>query len=79
MNIPKICPRCTTHNWIPNNEKPGAYPGALSRADNTTEICSACGEDEALKDYFGEGCEDISEWPVEISMILTVAEENDES
>lgn len=48
----KICPRCNL-NYIPNNETPGAYPGALSRLDNKTEICSDCGNDEALADYFG--------------------------
>lgn len=62
--VPKTCPRCIEHRWIPNNDKPGAYPGAISRADNATEICSACGEDEALKDYFDGGCEPLSEWPV---------------
>lgn len=65
-DIPKTCPRCVEHRWIPNNDKPGAYPGAISRADNSTEICSACGEDEALKDYFDGGCEPVSEWPVEL-------------
>lgn len=28
------------------------YP-ALSRKDNRTEICSDCGEEEALADFFG--------------------------
>lgn len=64
MNIPTICPRCKD-NWIPCNERPGEYPGAISRADNKTEICSACGEDEALKDYFDGGCESVEEWAVE--------------
>jgi hypothetical protein len=41
-----ICPRC--HGFIPSNERPGEYPGALSRADNKTEICSDCGTEEAL-------------------------------
>lgn len=41
-----ICPRCD--GYIPNNDTPGAYPGALSRADNKTEVCSQCGYDEAL-------------------------------
>lgn len=51
MDIPKICPRCG--DWIPNNFQPGAYPGALSRTDNKTEICSECGTIEALEDYSG--------------------------
>ena len=41
-----ICPSCD--GFIPNNETPGAYPGAISRSDNKTEICSDCGTREAL-------------------------------
>lgn len=52
MNEPKRCPKCS--GWIPNNEMPGAYSGAISRLDNTTEICSACGTTEALDDFFRE-------------------------
>lgn len=46
------CPRCG--GFIPNNDVPGHYPGALSRIDNQTEICSSCGEDEAMLDFMGE-------------------------
>jgi hypothetical protein len=45
---PKRCPRCA--GWIPTNENPGAHPGALSRVDNETEICSKCGTEEAILD-----------------------------
>jgi hypothetical protein len=45
------CPRCT--HFIPNDETPGAYPGAISRLDNETEICSSCGVEEALLQYQG--------------------------
>jgi transcription elongation factor Elf1 len=41
------CPRC--NESIPNNATPGAYPGALSRTDNKTEICSECGTQEAFE------------------------------
>lgn len=44
-----VCPTCG--GYIPNNREPGAYPGALSRKDNATEICSACGVAEALAGY----------------------------
>jgi hypothetical protein len=44
-----ICPRC--HGNIPNNDRPGEDPGALSRRDNKTEICSACGTAEAMEDW----------------------------
>lgn len=40
-----VCPRCD--GCIPCNARPGAYPGALSRADNATYICSDCGAEEA--------------------------------
>jgi hypothetical protein len=49
-----ICPRCG--GYIPNAETPGAYPGALSRVDNKTEICSKCGSEEvwvSTDDYAG--------------------------
>jgi hypothetical protein len=41
-----VCPRC--RGFIPSNSRPGQYPGALSRADNATEICSDCGAEEAI-------------------------------
>ena len=41
-----LCPRCG--HYIPNDETPGAYPGAISRFDNATEVCSQCGIDEAM-------------------------------
>jgi RNA polymerase subunit RPABC4/transcription elongation factor Spt4 len=51
MTETKNCPKCS--GFIPNNETPGAYSGAISRRDNSTEICSACGTQEALEDFFG--------------------------
>jgi ribosomal protein S27AE len=51
MTTKPVCPRCG--ELIPNNLQPGAYPGALSRTDNKTEICSECGTIEALEDNFG--------------------------
>ena len=45
------CPRCS--HFIPNDLTPGAYPGAISRLDNKTEICSDCGMEEALLQYQG--------------------------
>lgn len=49
MIVPKICPRC--EGWIPNNNEPGRYVGAISRLDNKTEICSQCGSEEAVLDW----------------------------
>lgn len=46
---PTDCPRCG--GGIPNDLHRGEYPGALSRWDNNTMICSACGADEALLLY----------------------------
>jgi hypothetical protein len=53
------CPRCA--GFIPNNDTPGAYPGALSRLDNTTEVCSQCGEDEAILQWQGQ----LTDWRTE--------------
>ena len=41
------CPRC--NGFIPNDIDAGKYAGALSRLDNRTEVCSKCGEIEALE------------------------------
>ena len=41
-----FCPICG--GYIPNAEHRGKYPGAMSRYDNETEICSLCGSAEAL-------------------------------
>lgn len=46
MKVPNVCPRC--YGWIPSNAAPGEYPGAISRLDNVTEICSQCGSEEAM-------------------------------
>ncbi len=45
------CPIC--REMIPNNITPGAYPGALSRFDNHTEVCSLCGSVEAMIGMLG--------------------------
>lgn len=45
------CPRCG--GTIPNASAPGAYPGALSRIDNKTEICSDCGTQEGFESMYG--------------------------
>ena len=36
---------------------------AMSRADNKTNICSKCGQQEAMEDYFLGGCKPVSQWP----------------
>jgi hypothetical protein len=61
--VMNVCPRCL--HAIPNDEHPGAYPGALSRSDNRTVICSLCGSLEALMAMTGQ---DLSQetWPVEV-------------
>lgn len=56
----KNCPRC--NHYIPSDDNPGAYPGARSRTDNKTEICSPCGQAEALEDFLGTGLMMQSEW-----------------
>lgn len=58
-----ICPRCGSA--IPSNEKPGEYPGALSRVDNLTQICSQCGTEEAMEDVFGRGPTPFEDWPLQ--------------
>ena len=43
------CPRCG--HGIPSDEHRGQYPGALSRLDNQTYVCSDCGTKEAMYQY----------------------------
>ena len=45
----KICPIC---------KKEFRGMGAISRKDNETEICSECGTNEALAEFFGS-CEEV--------------------
>lgn len=49
------CPRCGDHYRR-------CYP-ALSRVDNKTSVCSDCGTEEALEDYWGDG--DRRSWVVQ--------------
>jgi hypothetical protein len=58
-----ICPRCL--GGIPNNELLGMYPGAISRVDNKTEICSDCGSMEAIEDYSYGAPKPKSTWAVQ--------------
>lgn len=59
------CPRCG--EAVPSAEYRGQYPGALSRVADV-EICSLCGEDEALASLLTAGTVNglvpVSEWPV---------------
>lgn len=55
------CPRCGRH--IPNDETPGAYPGAMSRTEGRREICSGCGLAEAAEQFTGRLTPE-AEWPV---------------
>lgn len=56
LNKP-VCPRCL--GFIPSNAFAGEYPGAISRIDNKTEICSDCGQEEAITALI-----DTDQWPI---------------
>lgn len=70
-----LCPRCEI-NLIPNNDSPGFYPGALSRTDNQTEICSSCGTDEAIKKTFYNILDLKIFWPISKESIFNFGLEN---
>lgn len=57
------CPRCG--GAVPNEVHRGQYPGALSRVADI-EICSMCGEDEALARILTgeEGLVPREAWPI---------------
>lgn len=46
-----ICPRCGGD--VPSTLHKGQYPGATSRVDNKTEVCSDCGSQEAFLQMAG--------------------------
>lgn len=64
-NVNLVCPRCG--HYIPNDETPGKYIGAMSRTDNKTEVCSACGTEEGLVQFSDpeHKVTPQSAWPVE--------------
>lgn len=71
-NVKPICPRCG--GYIPNNEEPGEYIGAMSRIDNKTEICSACGTEEAMQQFSSQSAAaatPIDQWPIESARKVT--------
>jgi hypothetical protein len=51
------CPRCLSL-------LPVGYPGALSRVDNATEVCSDCGTTEAMMHFAGQTLPPTDDWPV---------------
>lgn len=53
---PWCCPACW--HGIPNNERQGEYPGALSRRGDYY-VCSDCGNREALEDFAGLTVEEV--------------------
>lgn len=63
--IDAVCPRCG--GAVPDEENVGKHPGAMSRVADV-EICSLCGEDEALAALFTEGAFSglvpQDEWPI---------------
>lgn len=52
MKFAGPCPRCGFP--VPNAEHAGEYPGALSRYDNETYVCSDCGRWEAMTQFTGD-------------------------
>ena len=61
--IDEKCPRCT--------KLIKGFP-ALSRTDNETYICSDCGTQEGMEDYFLDGCKPISKWPIKPNMGMSL-------
>ena len=59
-----LCPRCERFSMRPNKVE-----NALSRTTRGVNVeavyvCSPCGTDEGLQDYFEKGATPQSEWPV---------------
>ena len=77
MTHPSLrCPRCERLTMRPN-----LHENALSRTtrgvdDEAVYVCSPCGTDEGLQDYFEKGATPQSEWPVKaLTYVLPTIEE----
>ena len=63
-----LCPRCG--GLIPSNINWGEYPGAVSRItkadedETDLEICSDCGQEEAIIQYTGNHLQQPDEFPI---------------
>lgn len=70
------CPRCDRDTM-----RAKKVENALSRTtrgvdDEAVYVCSPCGTDEGLQDYFEEGATPQSEWPVKaLTYVLPTIEE----
>lgn len=51
--------------FIPNEQYVGMYPGAISRVDNKTEICSECGNQEAIENWLDGAPKSKEHWMVQ--------------
>lgn len=70
----RLCPRCESHHFTPREVRVAEvgeahihrfpYP-ALSRTDNATDICSPCGQDEAMRDWGKLPPIPPDEWPID--------------
>lgn len=69
----KTCPRCGENQYVDYGADPlvrdlataqGITPPALSRYDNETHVCSACGTHEALMNFAGQELPGPDDWPV---------------
>lgn len=58
--VSKICKRCGEHASLDDPFYRGF--GAISRMDNKTMICSACGVDEAMENFLNGSMTPMSEW-----------------
>ncbi len=62
-----VCPRC--EGLIPSNDKHKQYVGAISRLTRSPrgrsiEICSDCGNEEAMQEHFEGFATPVKDWPI---------------
>jgi hypothetical protein len=75
-----LCPRCQRNHYTPYGEpweRGDPLPPALSRTtrgadDAPIYVCSPCGQDEAMKEFFHGETDPPEDWPVEIQFMLEV-------
>ena len=66
MRHPSLrCPRCGRTTMRINQVENALSRTTRGVSDKAVYVCSPCGTDEGLQDFFDEGATPQSEWPVE--------------
>jgi predicted RNA-binding Zn-ribbon protein involved in translation (DUF1610 family) len=58
------CPRCGEHSIVAPQALNALSRTTRGRTDVSVYVCSPCGTDEGMLEWFKKGCQPQSEWPI---------------